>query len=101
VRELKNMVKRLIILQPGDRIDTATIKRTFPLAITQADRPDSFATLNQAEREHIIQALKTTGGMVGGKRGAARLLGMPRSTLQYRMKKLQIDPHEYSAGLGQ
>lgn len=98
VRELKNMVKRLIILQPGNQIDTGNIKRTFPLAIGEASQPESFTTLNQAERRHIVQALKATGGMVGGKQGAAQLLGMPRSTLQYRMKKLQINPHEYDAG---
>ena len=55
---------------------------------------DELATRDQAERTHIIQALVATGGVVGGKGGAARLLGIPRSTLQYRMKKLRIDPLE-------
>ncbi len=95
VRELKNMVKRLIILQPGEAIDSENIRRTFPVAMAGANQRDSFTTLNQAERSHIIQALKSAGGMVGGKYGAARLLGLPRSTLQYRMKKLAIEPHEY------
>lgn len=92
VRELKNMVKRLIILKPGDKIDSAEIKRTFPLAMTDGGKPEDFATRDQAERDHILQALTTTGGVIGGKNGAARLLGIPRSTLQYRMKKLKIDP---------
>jgi len=98
VRELKNMVKRLIILQPGERIDTDSIKRTFPLALKDSAQQDTIQTRDQAERLHIIQALKSTGGMVGGKHGAAGLLGMPRSTLQYRLKKLRIDPHEYASG---
>lgn len=95
IRELKNMVKRLIILQPGDQVDEKTIKQTFPLAMGETIRPDSITTRDQAERHHIIQALKTTDGMVGGKHGAAKILDMPRSTLQYRMKKLQINPREY------
>ncbi len=98
VRELKNMVKRLIILSPGEVIDKAEIRRTFPVAMATDNRPDSFATLNQAERDHIIQALTATGGVVGGRSGAARLLGIPRSTLQYRMKKLQIDPLTIGGG---
>jgi len=42
------------------------------------------------ERRHIIKALQQCGGVVGGPKGAARLLDLPRSTLQYRMKKLGI-----------
>ncbi len=97
VRELKNMVKRLIILHPGMSIYKEDIKRIFPLSIMPSEEPDSISTLNQAERTHIIKALTTTKGMVGGKKGAASLLGMPRSTLQYRMKKLNIKPIDFLA----
>ncbi|MEJ2058789.1 MAG: sigma 54-interacting transcriptional regulator, partial [Desulfofustis sp.] len=96
VRELKNMVKRLIILSPGAVIDEDGIKRTFPVAMRAETQAENFATLNQAERKHILQALTATSGVVGGKNGAARLLGIPRSTLQYRLKKLQIDPQEFA-----
>ncbi len=95
VRELKNMVKRLIILHPGMSIYKEDIKRIFPLSIMPAEEPDSISTLNQAERSHIIKALTTTKGMIGGKKGAANLLGIPRSTLQYRMKKLNIQSESY------
>lgn len=98
VRELKNMVKRLIILHPGMSIYADDIKRIFPLSITPSEEPDGISTLNQAERNHIIKALTTTKGMVGGKKGAASLLGIPRSTLQYRMKKLNINWVDYLAG---
>jgi transcriptional regulator with GAF, ATPase, and Fis domain len=97
VRELKNMVKRLIILKPGTLIDESEIKRTFPVTMASVARLGDFATRDQAERDHILQALAATGGVVGGKNGAARLLGIPRSTLQYRMKKLQIEPSEQSS----
>ena len=97
VRELKNMVKRLIILNPGASINESEIKRTFPVTMTTVGHHQDFVTRDQAEREHILQALATTGGVVGGRDGAARLLGLPRSTLQYRMKKLQIDPSSISS----
>lgn len=100
VRELKNMVKRLIILKPGSLVNESEIKRTFPVTMSSVGQLEDFATRDQAERDHILQALAATGGVVGGKRGAARLLGIPRSTLQYRMKKLRIDPPDkLSTGL--
>ena len=47
------------------------------------------------EKKHIERALMQCNGMVGGLRGAAQLLGMKRTTLQYRMKKLGIDPSRF------
>ena len=49
-----------------------------------------FLTRREMEKQHIEGALKHCRGIVGGKHGAARLLGIPRTTLQYRMKKLGI-----------
>lgn len=95
IRELKNMIKRFIIMQPGEHISAHDIEHTFSVAPSANKESESFHTLQQAERTHIIQALKTTRGMVGGKKGAANLLDMPRSTLQYRLKKLSINPDEY------
>ena len=51
-------------------------------------------TLAQVERDHIINTLKETGGVVGGTKGAAALLGIPRQTLQYRMKKHGISANQ-------
>jgi len=95
IRELKNMVKRLIILQPGERLYAHDVERIFPTSISAGNSSENFHTRKQAERKHIIQILKATKGMVGGKKGAANLLDMPRSTLQYRLKKLNINPEEF------
>ncbi|HBH27735.1 MAG: sigma 54-interacting transcriptional regulator [Desulfofustis sp. PB-SRB1] len=94
VRELKNMVKRFIILQPGATIHADDITAMFPLPSQSPHQ--GIPTLDEAERGHIVRALTATRGIVGGKKGAAGLLGMPRSTLQYRIKKLGIQPTEYS-----
>ncbi|MDL2272825.1 sigma 54-interacting transcriptional regulator [Desulfovibrio sp. OttesenSCG-928-I05] len=49
------------------------------------------ATLAEVEKRHILETLKRTGGVVAGPSGAAAILGLPRSTLQHRMRKLGID----------
>ena len=47
--------------------------------------------LDDLERQHILETLRRTRGVVSGPKGAATLLGLPRSTLQHRMRKLGID----------
>lgn len=89
VRELKNLVKRLLILRPGQTIGGPDIQNFLepgqPVAAGKA------LTLAEVERQHIERVLTQTGGVLGGDRGAAVLLGVPRSTLQYRIKKHGID----------
>ncbi len=95
VRELKNFVKRMVILRGGERITSLDIDKILSL-----DPPEEaiqqVATLADAERRHIITALKKCRGIVGGKKGISTLLGVPRTTLQYRMKKLGINPADFS-----
>lgn len=52
--------------------------------------PRDFGSLRDMENRHILEALERCGGKVAGPRGAAALLGIPRSTLQYRLRKLGI-----------
>ncbi|MBT4263384.1 MAG: sigma 54-interacting transcriptional regulator [Deltaproteobacteria bacterium] len=94
VRELKNLVKRMVILRPGERITSSDIIKITDINPAEVTGPD-VTTLADAERQHIIQALRKCRGMVGGKRGIAKLLGVPRTTLQYRMKKLGINPNDF------
>jgi formate hydrogenlyase transcriptional activator len=51
----------------------------------------SNRTLAQAQRDHILEALRKTGWVVGGRDGAAARLGVPRTTLLYRMRRLGIE----------
>jgi formate hydrogenlyase transcriptional activator len=55
-----------------------------------AKSPTLGVTLEAAEREHILRVLHETDGVIGGPSGAAARLGMKRTTLQYRMKRLGI-----------
>ncbi|UCF82824.1 MAG: sigma 54-interacting transcriptional regulator [Desulfobacteraceae bacterium] len=94
VRELKNLVKRMVILRPGEQITNMDIINIISTK-SQAEPSKNITTLADAEREHIEQALVKCGGIVGGRNGAARLLDLPRSTLQYRLKKYSLNPKEY------
>jgi len=84
VRELENLIERAVILTRGTSLE-------IPLAELRA-APD-FATpvtLEDAERDHIRRVLEQADGVVGGPNGAAGRLGMKRTTLQSKMKKLGI-----------
>ncbi len=95
VRELKNLVKRMVILRPGEKITGLDIDKIIEHDPTAGEPKQDIQTLADAEKQHITQALRKCRGMVGGKRGIANLLGVPRTTLQYRMKKLEINPRDF------
>jgi len=83
VRELKNMIERAMIVSSGKAL------------VVQVPRPVSLETeetpsLEDTERRHIVSVLERTGWRVAGKAGAAEILGLNRSTLLSKMKKLGI-----------
>jgi formate hydrogenlyase transcriptional activator len=86
VRELENLIERAVILSPAQvlRVPLAELKNTRDGAATE------FATLAEADREHILRALEESDWVLGGPEGAAARLGMKRTTLQSRMQKLRI-----------
>ncbi len=95
VRELKNLVKRMIILKPGKEVTPSDIeKMTILKEQPSIGVKPAVTTLAESERQIIEQALIKCRGILGGKNGAARLLDVPRSTLQYRMKKYNIKPEK-------
>ncbi|MFB3829364.1 MAG: sigma 54-interacting transcriptional regulator [Bryobacteraceae bacterium] len=94
VRELENVIERAVILSPGPALCVSFSE--FETAPPHLPRR-GVATMRDAEREHILRALRESGGQVGGPRGAAARLGMKRTTLQSRMRKLGIRPAEISS----
>jgi formate hydrogenlyase transcriptional activator len=96
VRELENLTKRLVILRAGDPILADDIEKILEFAQCQGQSVlGELTTLRDVERQHIIRALAKARGVLGGKNGAARILGLPRSTLQHRIKMHHIHPEEY------
>jgi formate hydrogenlyase transcriptional activator len=65
-------------------VDGLDMRRATPA------RPEASATLEEAERRHIVGALERSHWVIAGPNGAAVRLGMKRSTLQFRMRKLGI-----------
>ncbi len=91
VRELENIIERSVILSEGPAL-------RVPLAelVMQAHNigvPDQ--TLDNAEREHIIRALRESGGQISGPTGAAHRLGLKRTTLQSKMQRLKITREDF------
>jgi formate hydrogenlyase transcriptional activator len=91
IRELENFIKRAVIMSlgPSLRPPLAELERIPKGAASTINR-----TLAEAQREHILEVLRHTKWVLGGSRGAAARLGLPRTTLVYRMKKLGISPEK-------
>jgi len=90
VRELENFIERAVILSRGPELEIPLSELKQQTNAASAVVPGSPATLEQAEREHILRALGETNWTIGGPDGAAFKLGMKRTTLQSKMRKLGI-----------
>ena len=90
IRELENFIERSVILT-----DRSSLRA--PLAEFRAETSNSPEhSLQQTEREHIVRVLQETGGKISGPKGAARRLGLKRTTLQSKMQRLGIRRTDYS-----
>jgi formate hydrogenlyase transcriptional activator len=107
IRELENFIERAVLLSPGKelRVPVSELKSSPIAAGTSDDSAvsvasssltpsvpvtSSISTLEDAERQHILRALRQTEWRIAGPKGAAVVLGMKRTTLQARMRKLGI-----------
>jgi formate hydrogenlyase transcriptional activator len=86
IRELQNFIERSVILSDGSVLRPPLAELKSSAAI----EPSEATTLEQAERDHIRKTLEQTRWVVAGPNGAAARLGIPRSTLYFRMQKLGI-----------
>jgi len=91
IRELENIIERAVILSRGSTLDVPLAELKRHINDDRAAISQSQTTLEQAEREHIRQALEQANWLVGGPSGAAARLGMKRTTLQSKMAKLGIE----------
>jgi formate hydrogenlyase transcriptional activator len=91
VRELQNLIERSVILATG-----AVLNGSLP-EVTSRLKLSAAVTMEEAERSHILQTLGQTEGVMGGRNGAAARLGLPRTTLIAKMKRLGIHRGQSSA----
>jgi formate hydrogenlyase transcriptional activator len=87
VRELQNFIERAVILSPGSVLRAPLVE----LKQAAVQTPGSeLSTLEEIEREHVLRAIRASNWVIGGPNGAAARLGMKRTTLAYRIRKLNI-----------
>ena len=104
VRELENFIERAVILTEGNELNVPlpSLKNAMPASRTgsissshDAERP--LVSFHDAERQVILDALKTSSGRLAGADGAAERLGLKRTTLQNKMHRLGITKAHYQA----
>jgi len=86
VRQLQHAIERAVILSPGPVLRLPLAEVTPPVR----GLPNRGRTLEEVDREYILETLRGTHGVVGGLQGAAARLGLKRTTLIYKMEKLGI-----------
>jgi len=87
VRELKNLIERSVLLSNNSRFELAMPEKSN-LACQYP--PPNLLSMDEVQRAHILYVLKKADGKIGGPGGAAELLGMKRTTLYSRIKKLGL-----------
>jgi formate hydrogenlyase transcriptional activator len=95
IRELQNFIERGVLLSEGGRFSPPLSELTR--VMTAAPRGPA-QTLAEMERVYIMETLQKTNWVVGGRAGAAALLGLPRTTLIARMRKLGISRNAFQSG---
>jgi formate hydrogenlyase transcriptional activator len=97
IRELQNLIERAVILSKGptlfvplDELKASNNQRNGSAAATLVPKADGAATLEAVERDHILRVLGESSWVIGGPKGAAARLGLNRTTLNHRMRKLGI-----------
>jgi len=92
IRELENFIERAVILSIGPALRAPLAELEMPAA---APSSPEDATLKSTEREHILRVLRETRGVIAGASGAAARLGLKRTTLNSKLKKLDIHRDDY------
>jgi DNA-binding NtrC family response regulator len=95
IRELENFLERAVILTRGRELYVPLGELETKLEETVERTESDSATLHEAEREHILRVLRDCVGQIGGDDGAASRLGLKRTTLNSKIKKLGIERSDY------
>lgn len=94
IRELENLLERAVILTRGPVLYVPLAELEAPVLDDEQESGET-GTLHSAEREHIMRVLRECKGLIGGPEGAATKLGVKRTTLNSKLKKLGIERKDY------
>jgi formate hydrogenlyase transcriptional activator len=97
IRELQNFIERAVILTPGSvlHVQLSELQQSNPIPSTTVN------TLEDVQRQRIVETLRETGAVIGGEKGAAARLGLKPSTLLSKMQRLGISRFTKSTSLTQ
>ncbi len=87
IRQLQNVIERAAIMSPGAELRLPPVEGT---RLSAGEAASQVRTLAEAERAHILETLRQVNWVIAGRNGAASRLGLARTTLIYRMRKLGI-----------
>jgi formate hydrogenlyase transcriptional activator len=91
IRELENFIERAVLLSKGPALRAPLAE----LELAEEPSPESDSTLETSEREHILRVLREAKGVIAGPNGAAARLGLKRTTLNSKLKKLGIERGDF------
>jgi len=91
IRELENFIERAVILSKGPVLRAPLAELETP----DEPSPRDDSTLRTSDRDHILRVLRETKGVIAGPKGAAARLGLKRTTLNSKLKKLGIEREDY------
>jgi len=91
IRELENFIERAVLLSKGPALRAPLAE----LELAEEPSPESDSTLETTEREHILRVLREAKGVIAGPNGAAARLGLKRTTLNSKLKKLGIERGDF------
>jgi len=91
IRELENFIERAVLLSKGPALRVPLGE----LEVLEESSPEGDSTLEATEREHILRVLREAKGKIAGPQGAAARLGLKRTTLNSKLKKLGIERNDY------
>ena len=93
IRELENFIERAVILSKGPTLRVPLAELEMPPEPSPNAKEDR--TLETTERDHILRILRETKGLIAGPKGAAVRLGLKRTTLNSKLKKLGIERDDF------
>lgn len=96
IRELENMIERSILMTKGDMIKEMDLPKVIDYQ--NADQDFRVKTLQEFEKEYILKIISKCNGKIFGENGAAKLLGLPPTTLISKMQKLGIEKRHHFKG---
>lgn len=95
VREMEHLIERQVLLNKGPLINEINIPVTVKTMLDETGTKQQIKTIEENERDHIFAVLQLCNGRISGEQGAAKLLGVPATTLNSKIKKLGLNKQHF------